>query len=103
MTLRTCTNSLTISCVRHVQIDNEDAIAFYKQFDFKIAETVEGYYKVCPVTCLQALSADGLVCSVWSRPQRIFWRRFSERRLENRWKVAVAVAMVVAPSSIGNR
>eukprot|EP00045_Choanoeca_perplexa_P005495 m.46461 g.46461 ORF g.46461 m.46461 type:complete len:99 (-) comp13154_c0_seq3:101-397(-) len=31
--------------LRHVQIDNDDAIAFYKKFDFKIAETVEDYYK----------------------------------------------------------
>lgn len=30
---------------RHVQVNNEDAIAFYKKFGFEIVETKEHYYK----------------------------------------------------------
>ncbi|EDQ92832.1 uncharacterized protein MONBRDRAFT_13971 [Monosiga brevicollis MX1] len=29
----------------HVQTNNEDAVAFYKNFGFEIVETVQGYYK----------------------------------------------------------
>jgi len=33
-------------CVnRHVQVNNEDAIKFYKRFGFEIVETKEHYYK----------------------------------------------------------
>ena len=30
---------------RHVQTNNEEALQFYKKFDFFITETKEGYYK----------------------------------------------------------
>lgn len=30
---------------RHVQVNNEDAITFYKRFGFEIVETKEHYYK----------------------------------------------------------
>lgn len=33
-----------LSC-RHVQVNNESAIEFYKKFGFKIVETKEHYYK----------------------------------------------------------
>ncbi|CAG8511781.1 16297_t:CDS:2 [Cetraspora pellucida] len=29
----------------HVQVSNEEALAFYKKYDFEIVGTVEGYYK----------------------------------------------------------
>jgi len=29
----------------HVQTSNEEALAFYKKYDFEITSTVEGYYK----------------------------------------------------------
>eukprot|EP00730_Choanoeca_flexa_P013318 TRINITY_DN5188_c0_g1_i1.p1 TRINITY_DN5188_c0_g1~~TRINITY_DN5188_c0_g1_i1.p1 ORF type:complete len:163 (+),score=34.41 TRINITY_DN5188_c0_g1_i1:2-490(+) len=29
----------------HVQIDNDDAIAFYKRFGFEVKETIDAYYK----------------------------------------------------------
>ena len=30
---------------RHVQTNNDEALQFYKKFDFFITETKEGYYK----------------------------------------------------------
>jgi ribosomal protein S18 acetylase RimI-like enzyme len=29
----------------HVQTSNEDAVAFYKKFDFEVVGTIENYYK----------------------------------------------------------
>ncbi len=42
---------------RHVQVNNEEAIAFYKQFGFEIRETKENYYK-------RLQPADALVLEV---------------------------------------
>ena len=29
----------------HVQVGNDDAVEFYKRFDFEVGETVKDYYK----------------------------------------------------------
>lgn len=38
-------NSLTFLSGRHVQINNDGAIEFYKKFGFEIVDTKEQYYK----------------------------------------------------------
>ncbi len=36
----------------HVQTSNDDAIEFYKKFDFEVVDTIKGYYKrVNPPDC----------------------------------------------------
>jgi ribosomal protein S18 acetylase RimI-like enzyme len=36
----------------HVQVNNDDAIQFYKKFGFEITGTLEGYYKkITPADC----------------------------------------------------
>ena len=43
---------------RHVQVNNEEAIAFYQKFGFEIRETKENYYK-------RITPADALVLQVY--------------------------------------
>lgn len=40
-----CLNFLIMFIFRHVQLNNDSAIKFYKQFGFEIVETKEHYYK----------------------------------------------------------
>ena len=38
-------NRICFSCSRHVQVNNESAIDFYKKFGFEVVETYPHYYK----------------------------------------------------------
>uniref|UniRef100_A0A0K0FA91 N-terminal methionine N(alpha)-acetyltransferase NatE n=2 Tax=Strongyloides TaxID=6247 RepID=A0A0K0FA91_STRVS len=44
--------------VLHVQTSNEEALDFYKKFGFRIADTIEGYYKRIDVTSAHLLIKD---------------------------------------------
>jgi ribosomal protein S18 acetylase RimI-like enzyme len=45
-------NPSVVDVFLHVQINNDDAIAFYKQNGFVVTETIENYYKkIQPAAC----------------------------------------------------
>ena len=43
--LKSAARTPTAEVYLHVQVGNDDAVEFYKRFDFEVGETVKDYYK----------------------------------------------------------